>query len=48
MVKVLELGVSVEKAIPVSDKNLLFVSGADGVVSSYTVETLQNQTVIPH
>lgn len=45
MIKVLELGVEVQNAVSVSDKNLLFVESADGVVSSYTVETLHNQTV---
>lgn len=44
MVKVLELGIQVQSAIPISDKNLLFVEGTDGIVSSYTVETLENQT----
>ena len=46
MVKVLELGIQVQSAIPISDKNLLFVEGTDGIVSSYTVETLENQTVL--
>ena len=46
MVKVLELGVEVQSAVPIPDKNLLFVEGTDGVVSTYTVETFHQQTVI--
>ena len=45
MVKVLELGISVNGAIPISDKNLLFIEGGDGIVTAYTVESTQNQTV---